>query len=53
MSESPSSLCAVSEACTPVSGELLAQEEDPEGFADLSELPVEVSERRPTCLRCW
>ncbi|KAK3524503.1 hypothetical protein QTP70_029499 [Hemibagrus guttatus] len=52
MSGSPSSHCSVSEASTPVSGEVSAQEEDPEGFADLSELPVEVSERRPTCLRC-
>lgn len=53
MSGAPSSHCAVSEASTPVPGEVSAQEEDPEGFADLSELPVEVSERRPTCLRCW
>lgn len=53
MSESPSSHCAVSEARTAGSGEVFVQEEDPEGFADLSELPVEVSERRPTCLRCW
>ncbi|XP_060790937.1 tRNA-uridine aminocarboxypropyltransferase 2 [Neoarius graeffei] len=52
MSESPSSHCAVSEARTAGSGEVFVQEEDPEGFADLSELPVEVSERRPTCLRC-
>lgn len=53
MSDPPSAHCAVSEASTAVSGEVSAPDGDPEGFADLSELPVEVSERRPTCLRCW
>lgn len=24
-----------------------------EGFSVLSDLPVEMSERRPTCRRCW
>ncbi|KAK2827738.1 hypothetical protein Q7C36_018664 [Tachysurus vachellii] len=52
MSDPPSAHCAVSEASTAVSGEVSAPDGDPEGFADLSELPVEVSERRPTCLRC-
>lgn len=35
------------------SGDQGTQEEDSGGFADLSELPVEESERRPTCSRCW
>ncbi len=26
---------------------------DDEGFSVLSDLPVEKSERRPTCFRCW
>uniref|UniRef100_A0A4W4FW80 tRNA-uridine aminocarboxypropyltransferase n=1 Tax=Electrophorus electricus TaxID=8005 RepID=A0A4W4FW80_ELEEL len=39
----------------PVSGDAASPstEEEPAGFADLSELPVEVSERRPTCLHCY
>ncbi|KAK1788520.1 hypothetical protein P4O66_016944 [Electrophorus voltai] len=38
----------------PVNGDAASPstEEEPAGFADLSELPVEVSERRPTCLHC-
>ncbi|KAM9450969.1 tRNA-uridine aminocarboxypropyltransferase 2 [Clarias gariepinus] len=44
--------CVVREAQSRAPGAVPAQEEDPGGFAGLSELPVEVSERRPTCLRC-
>jgi len=28
-------------------------DDDDEGFSMLSDLPVEMSERRPTCRRCW
>lgn len=28
-------------------------DEGEEGFSVLSDLPVEMSERRPTCRRCW
>jgi len=29
------------------------KDDDDEGFSMLSDLPVEMSERRPTCRRCW
>ncbi|KAF5900804.1 DTW domain-containing protein 2, partial [Clarias magur] len=44
--------CAVRDAHSRAPGAVSAQDEDPGGFALLSELPVEVSERRPTCVRC-
>lgn len=28
-------------------------DDDEEGFSVLSDLPVEISERRPTCHTCW
>lgn len=29
------------------------EDDEDEGFSVLSDLPVERSERRPTCRRCW